>query len=249
MIIGKNFFITVFILLLIGGFVRFELPFLYKERISQYSVYVNSGNIGVISDLHLDSNSRDLTFIGNYLNEKKIDYLVINGDLFEKKHNEKMEPVFLQEAMQRLNINSQDSIKKIIYIPALYDHDPYLEKTLEYEINGVEFLVVKGMLRLVTPEASFYILHGDYILRHGFLATMISILVPGSFEKIARRAIRADQGSWMVLAHSHISKIDQKQHIVNSGCWISRVVPSSDTLVLIKIDEKPDVSLIKVVSE
>ena len=85
---NRNFFITVFILLLIGGFVRFELPFLYKERISQYSVYVNSGNIGVISDLHLDSNSRDLTFIGNYLNERKIDYLVINGDLFEKKHNE-----------------------------------------------------------------------------------------------------------------------------------------------------------------
>ena len=78
---------------------------------------------------------------------------------------------------------------------------------------------------------------------------MISILVPGSFEKITRRAIRTDQGSWMVLAHSHISKIDQKQHIVNSGCWISRVVPSSDTLVLIKIGQKPDVSLIKVVSE
>lgn len=238
--------------MLLGGFVFFNFPFLFEKEIYSQEISLDEGKIIIISDLHLDSNSRDLSCIGNYLKENDIPYLIINGDLFDKLHKERFREELLEEAKGKLAIR-EGSPENIIYILALYNHDPYLEvKTKEFQEDDKETVVLRGILKLRAQEQLFYIFHGDYAISNtiGIAAFVNKLTSNLFFERFAKKVLRAEKEAWVILGHSHIPGIDYENKVANSGCWINRIIPNTDTAILIDIGELGTrVNLIKIPCE
>ena len=73
---------------LILALLIYEMPFIYDTIYITTMELDDNSLIITISDLHLESNTRNLTCIGNYIRglHHGNTYLVINGDLFDKAH-------------------------------------------------------------------------------------------------------------------------------------------------------------------
>ena len=239
--------------LTLGGLVFFSFPFLWDEKIYFEELFLDEGKVLIVSDLHLESNPRNLTCIGDYLKENDISYFIINGDLFDKMHNEEFKEEFLKEGKERLAIEKNPPYN-IIYILALYNHDPYLKvDSGQFAKNGEGSTVLKGALKLKAEEELFYIFHGDYAISYGIgIPALINKLTSNLFfESFTKWAIGAEKEDWIILGHSHIPGIDYEKRVANSGCWINRIVSSTDTAILIEAGEEleTEISLIKIPCE
>ena len=226
------------------GFSQFSLPFL-RDKIHFEELYLSDGKVLIISDLHLESNPRDLSCIGDYLKESGISHFIVNGDLFDKMHKDKFKSELLEEGKRRMAIEENPPYN-IIYIPAVYNHDPYLEASVkQFQENGYETAVLKWGLKLKTEEDLFYIFHGDYAVSNGIVVPALINKITSTlfFEDLAKWVIKADNDNWVILGHSHISGINYEKKTANSGCWINRIVSNTDTAILIEIEEGVDIEI------
>lgn len=240
--------IFLIILLILGLFIsiRFCFPFVFEKEIYSKELFLEEGRVLIISDLHLDRNSRDLNCIGDYLEKSNISYLILNGDLFDKLHRKKFEDKFLIEIKQRLGIKNYSELK-IIYILALYNHDPHFKENIK---ESKESLILRGILKLKTGDDLFYIFHGDYAASNGIGIMSLANKITSKllFERLAKNAIKAENNNWVILGHSHIPGIDYERKLANSGTWIKRIVSNTDTGILIefKNGSTTEVNLIKI---
>ena len=245
-------FLIIFLLLL--GFVFLSFSFLFQKEVYFEEVSLTEEKVMIISDLHLESNPRNLNCIGDYLKENDISLLIINGDLFDKMHKEEFKEELLEEARGRLAIK-EDLPCDIIYILALYSHDPYLEEeSKSFRENDKEIDVLRGILKLKAEDELFYIFHGDYVLNNiGLgLASLINKLTSNLFyERLAKMVIGAEKEEWVMLGHSHVPGIDYERKVANSGLWIERIYSPTDTAILIEVEEElePEVTLIEIPCE
>jgi predicted phosphodiesterase len=245
-------FLIIFLLLL--GFVFLSFSFLFQKEVYFEEVSLTEEKVMIISDLHLESNPRNLNCIGDYLKENDISLLIINGDLFDKMHKEEFKEELLEEARGRLAIKEELPCD-IIYILALYSHDPYLEEeSKNFRENDKEIDVLRGILKLKAEDELFYIFHGDYVLNSiGLgLASLINKLTSNLFyERFAKMVIGAEKEEWVMLGHSHVPGIDHERKVANSGLWIERIYSPTDTAILIEIEEglEPEVTLVEVPCE
>lgn len=244
--------IILIVFLFIGIFIFFSFPFVFKSEIYVEKMSFDEGKVMIISDLHLDSNPRNLSCIGNFLEENDISLLILNGDLFDKLNKEEFKERFLEEALAKLNLE-EGSIDKVIYILALYNHDPYLETNKQIFGDGTEILVLNGILNLSSGEESFHIFHGDYILNSigiGVGSLINKLTSTLFFERFAKNILQIEE-EWLIMGHSHVLGIDYERKIANSGCWINRIFSKTDTTILIETDEafEPKVTLIEVPCE
>jgi len=243
----RKIHILLIIIFFLGGIVFLSFPFLFKNKIYYQEVSLERGKVMIISDLHLDSNPRDLSCIGDYLEENDVSLLVFNGDLFDMLHREEFKEEFLEEAIKRLDIE-ESSVNKIIYILALYNHDPYLKESKYFEDEKGN-LVLSGILKLKTEEELLHIFHGDYVVNSigiGVLTLVNKFASPLFYERLTKRILQAEE--WIILGHSHVSGIDYDRRIANSGTWINRIFPNTDTAILIeaKGELEPKVDLVKI---
>lgn len=245
----RKAFLIISLVLGLFIFIRLCFPFVFEKEIYSKQIFLEEGRVLIISDLHLDRNSRDLSCIGDYSEKNNISYLILNGDIFDKMHRKKYEENFLTEAKQRLGIKNYSELK-IIYILALYNHDPYFKENIK---ESKESLILRGILKLKIRDDLFYIFHGDYASSNGIgiMGLINKITSKLFFESFAKNIIKAKKDDWVILGHSHIPGIDYEKKLANAGTWINRIVKSSDTAVLIETQKnlKPQISLIKIPCE
>lgn len=225
-----------------------NLPFLFDGKESK-EMMVDDEKIIVISDLHLDSNFRDLTCIGDYLKKENVSLLILNGDVFDKRYKTPLKNEDFVYLQSRLGIKD-NSFLKVIYLPSLYNHDPYLNDIQDLKKDNIE--VFKGILNLKTGNDDFYIFHGDYILS-GYNTGIASIINKLSanliYEQFAKAVTSKEKDGWFILSHSHIPGIDYQNNVANTGCWINRYISNTDTAILINGENDSTVNLIKIPCE
>lgn len=244
-------FLIIFLLFL--GLVFLSFPFLFEKEIEFKEVVSNREKTLVISDLHLESNPRNLNCIGNYLEENKIPLLVLNGDIFDKQHKKEFKEEFLDNIKEELEIKDKFP-SDIVYNLSLYNHDPYLKKESKgFQINNIKVNVIQGILKLKIEEETFYIFHGDYIMSNSIgIAALINKLTSNLiWERLAKKVIMAEEDDWVILSHSHIPGIDYQRKLANTGSWTRKYIGNTDTAILIEAEDKDqtNVSLIKIPCE
>lgn len=246
----KKRYIVLIVIFLILIFCFVNCPFLFG-KINFQEKNLEGNKALIISDLHLENNHRDLTCIGDYLEENGISFLILNGDIFDKKHKEHFQPELLYDIEERLGMKT-DFPSNVIYNFAFYSHDPRLKakETQNFQINGKKFDVFQGIIELKADGKTFDILHGDYILNDTIsVASLINKLTPSLlWERIVKNAVGIDENNWAILSHSHVPGIDYQRKIANTGTWINRYFSSTDTAILIMADnnKEPSVALVKI---
>lgn len=234
--------------LIVLGILLTGFPFLFKKEFDFKEMDFNDGKAVVVSDLHLDSNPRDLTCVGDYLNNENVSLLILNGDVFDKKHKDPLKKEDLDYVKERLGIEDGSSFD-IIYLLSSYNHDPYLKLSKDFKEENVD--VLESALALKTGNEKFYIFHGDYILS-GYNTGIASIVNKLSanllYEKFAKIVINEGKDNWVILSHSHVPGINQKAKVANTGSWINRFVSSKNTAVLIEVTggQKSLIDLVKI---
>lgn len=231
--------------------ILFAFPFLSGEKMFKKEMQLDKEKALIISDLHLDSNPRELNCIGNYIEENEISYLIINGDLFDKKHSQRFTPKIFNQAYKELGLK-QTSLEKIIYLLASHYHDPKISKkeVQEFTKDKKKVLVFKGLLELKTQKEKINISHGDYLLTAITTggASIISKLSPNMmYEKFFKSMLEIEEDEWLIIGHTHVAGIDYESKVANTGSWVNRVFPASDTGILIKNNpNSQNVSLITI---
>lgn len=229
----------------------FAFPFLSEGKIFKKEMQLDKKKTLIISDLHLDSNPRELSCIRNYIKENKISYLIINGDLFDKKHSQRFTPKMFNKAYKELGLKQTD-LEKIVYILAYQYHDPKIPKKeiQEFTKDKKKVLAFKGLLELKTQKEKINISHGDYLLSAVTTggASIISKLSPNMiYEKFFKSMLEIEEDEWLIIGHTHVAGIDYKSKVANTGSWINRIFPASDTGILIKNNpNSQNVSLITI---
>ncbi|ADN50437.1 hypothetical protein [Vulcanisaeta distributa] len=235
------------ILGLIIAVLIYEMPFIYGSAYTAPMELGNDSLIIAISDLHLESNERDLGCIGNYLRGLGEDgiYLIINGDLFDKAHGQVLGQSHITELIRRLGLAGISELRGVVYVMAMYDHDPRIGYgEVKYFIDGVNVRVVRGVVKLVIGGRTFWFLHGDYVVKNGLIASLINKLFSGSYDKLVRFAVRAGEGDWVVIGHTHVPGINTELRVANTGSWINRFISATDTAIV--IDGSGNVKLINI---
>ncbi|WP_054857461.1 hypothetical protein [Vulcanisaeta sp. JCM 16159] len=221
---------------LIIALMIYEMPFTYSNAHVATMELNNDPLIIAISDLHLESNRRDLGCIGNYLRSLGKDgiYLVINGDLFDRAHGQVLSQNHIHELIHRLNLAGINGLREVIYVIAMYDHDPRINhKEVRYGIDGVSVRVIHGVMKLVIGSRAFWFLHGDYVVKNGLIASLMNKLLNGSYDKLVRFILRAGRDDWVVIGHTHVPNINNGLRIANMGSWIDRFINATDTAIMI----------------
>lgn len=245
----KKRYIVLIVLFLILIFCFVNSPFLFR-KINFQEKNIEGNKALIISDLHLESNHRNLTCIGNYLEENEIPLLILNGDVFDKKHKEYFQPELLYNVEERLGIKT-DFPSEVIYNLSFYSHDPrFKDGDQSFQIRGENFDIFQGVIALKTNSETFDILHGDYIVNDtiGVTALINKLTSTLLWERIVKDAIGVDKNNWVILSHSHVPGIDYQRKIANTGTWMNRYLSSTDTAILIisNSNKEPSVALVKI---
>lgn len=234
------------------GFLIYNSPFIWDRNLYSEEISLQEGKVLVISDLHLDSNPRDLSCIGNFLTENNISHLVVNGDIFDVKSEEKFEDYFLNRVRNELAIKGVFP-QNITYVLAPYNHDPDIdENSIKLEKDGRNIAIMSGILKIKTNDSLFYIFHGDYFMKKGAMPFLLGKLSKGLlYERLGKLTIGAEKNDWVIMAHSHIPGIDYERKVANSGSWINRGILNTDTGILIEVSSAADtkVNLVKIPCE
>ena len=221
---------------LIIALLIYEMPFIYDTVYIATVELSDDPLIITVSDLHLESNARDLTCIGNYIRglHHGNTYLVINGDLFDKAHKQELNQSHIHELLDRLGLAGIDGLREVIYITAIYDHDPRTHRgETTYSINGIKVRVIHGITKFIIGSNTIWFLHGDYVVRNGLIASLMNKLLGGLYDRLVRSVIGAREGDWVVIGHTHVPGINNELRIANTGSWINRFISATDTAVII----------------
>ncbi len=240
--LSKRHAIVVALTVAVAAFVVYQLPFLY-DVVDRHDVNFNgSYTIAVISDLHIESNKRDLSCIAIHLSAMNVTHLIVNGDLFDDKHSSAIDANMIKYAIDRLNLHSVRSLRMVVIVLSLYNHDPIASDSLtSYRVNDMDVLVVRGLLRIHLLNTTLNVVHGDYIVRNGIIATLLNQITFGpTFERMARRVLGLDEREWIVLGHTHIPAFSADERIANTGSWISRFSEPSDTMLVVSASKSSD---------
>ncbi|GAB6947259.1 hypothetical protein JCM16161A_13890 [Vulcanisaeta sp. JCM 16161] len=231
--------VTITALLMLGlitALLIYEMPFTYGNVHVTTMELGNDPLIIAVSDLHLESNRRNLGCIGNYLRSlgKDCIYLVINGDLFDRAHGQALSQYHIHELIHRLNLTGINGLREVIYVMAMYDHDPGINHgEVRYIIDGVGVRVIRGVMKIIIGGKTFWFLHGDYVVRNGLIASLMNKLLNGSYDRLVRFVVRAGRDDWVVIGHTHVPNINNGLRIANTGSWIDRFINATDTAVMI----------------
>ena len=221
---------------LIIALMIYEMPFIYDTAYIATMELGNDPLIITVSDLHLESNMKDLTCIGNYirgLNHGNT-YLIINGDLFDGSHRQELNQSHIRELINRLGLVGINGLREVIYITAIYDHDPRTHRgETTYSVNGIKVRVIRGIAKFIIGSNTTWFLHGDYVVRNGLIASLMNRLLGGSYDRLVRSVIGAREGDWVVIGHTHVPSINSELRIANTGSWINRFINATDTAVII----------------
>ncbi|MCD6409649.1 MAG: metallophosphoesterase [Candidatus Verstraetearchaeota archaeon] len=216
----------------------YSLPFLY-DRIHTYTISIKPGSvIVVVSDLHIENNPRNLSAIGALVKSTNASLLVINGDLFDDQYGRALDPNLLVDAFKRMNLSTTQHVQ-VIYVLALYSHDPFIDSpTATLNASSFQVLAVKGALLLEAPSERIILLHGDYAIRFGFIAGVLDMASHGlALGRMARMVLHVEPDCWVAVGHSHIPGISYEDRVANTGTWLNRFIDSSDTALVVKVDE------------
>ena len=221
-------------------FTVYNLPFIYMPLYT-HTLNVKSGvTIVVVSDLHLEYNPKNLTIIGKLLQNLNASLLIINGDLFDEKKHEALSQQMLEHAFKRLGLDQLHNQElKVVYILALCNHDPYIaSQTAFFEIHGIPVAVIKGALKLITPQNTLLLMHGDYIIGGGYLAGALNMITHSlAFEGLGKIVLHLADDSWLILGHSHVAGIDHCNRLANTGAWLDRIIAGSNTALVISVSD------------
>ncbi|ABW02392.1 metallophosphoesterase family protein [Caldivirga maquilingensis] len=207
-------------------------PWLINRELKITSINLNSNSILVVSDLHTDANSSDLTVISELTRRSEIDVIVIAGDLFDRrvKVNDNELRVLLHQATLRLGlINTNGSELTLIYVRSESSHDPGIKGGESIKIakfSNVLVVTVPRIIKVNFPNCSnaVYIAHGDYTVSNGLLAGLINI-IPLTLlklpivELITRRVLNVNNGDWVIIGHTHLPVISSRFKVANPGSW------------------------------
>ncbi len=217
-------------------------------------------NALVVSDLHLENKANYKLFIRavrRILKSKKINTIIINGDLFNKRvvlEDSRSLAKKVINALHHLEILSNDSnVSNIFYVMSLSSHDPIVNmKELEIKTLTSSIFIIRGMLHFSTPNNTFVFLHGDTLIKNGIIALFVAILgrlfgVHLLVETFGKKALGIKQDAWFISSHTHFPGIDSSNKVINTGAWkkITRFLDPK-TFILI-LDDVP--RLYKVVSK
>lgn len=228
--------IALLVLVLVIALLMYEMPFIYDNAYVTTMELNNDPLIIAISDLHLEANARNLTCIGNYMRRLRHGdiYLVINGDLFDKAHKQELNHSHILELLSRLNLAGINNLKEVVYVMAIYDHDPRAPRNeATYYVNGVKVRVVHGIVKLAMGGNTLWFLHGDYVVKNGLIASLMNKILMGSYDRLVRLAVRAREGDWVVIGHTHVPGVNNELRIANTGTWINRLISATNTAVII----------------
>ena len=189
-----------------------------------YSVDINKDVI-VVSDIHLGSNgSLGLNYIVRYGVERNIKYIVIAGDLFENRHFKHSYDDLLKLCRDILYKWGLNIFEKIFIVLSRYSHDPIIDDDrIYFKINGIDFLVKYGLLKLALNGTNIYITHGDIICPNGFIANLVNSFYEIFYGKkfFLERKLKENLNisDWLIMGHTHIAGIDYDLKIANTGSW------------------------------
>ena len=125
-------------------------------------------------------------------------------------------------------------MKEVIYITAIYSHDPRTHRgETTYSVNGIRVRVIHGIAKFKIGSSTIWFLHGDYVVRNGLIASLMNRLLGGSYDRLVRSVIGAREGDWVVIGHTHVPGINSELRIANTGSWINRFINTTDTAVII----------------
>jgi len=226
-----NLWTIIIPVLLILVFMVYNLPWMTKYmKIKRFELKLKGDPILITSDLHISEHSNSLTEISNFLREKNIKNLVIAGDFLEHHKETSTDELKSLISMGLKKMGLEKGELKIVYLTSLSSHDPILkeeEVSINYE-EGPLVIVLRGYARIFLDGRSFVVLHGDYSVRNGALAGFINLIasILGKrlfLEKLLKRILGIKKDEWLVMGHTHIPGIDERNKVANCGSWSSHV--------------------------
>jgi predicted phosphodiesterase len=211
-------------------------PWLTKG-IPTASLKVDSGAVMVLSDLHIDANPMDLGIIGSLAGINGVNTLVIAGDLFNYRIRVKGElelGVMVRYAVERLGLSRVKARLTVLYLMSSSSHDPEVHgnhRVSVMKVNNVTVVAMQGAVRLSYPDCigSVYITHGDYAVKDGVLAGLLSfislkLLNYPLFEVMLRRILNVNDHDWVISGHTHVPVFNSELKVANPGSWVKALV-------------------------
>ena len=208
-------------------------PWLIDGELKMSNININSNSMLVVSDLHVDANSSDLSVISELVRRSGVNTIVIAGDLIDRrvKVNNNELRIMLRWVTQRLGlINDNGSKLTLIYVRSESSHDPEIkdDEPVGIRFGNVLIITVPRAIKVNFPNCSdaVYIAHGDYTVSDGLLAGLINIasltlLKLPIMELITRRMLNANRDDWVVIGHTHLPVISSRFKVANPGSWKS----------------------------
>ncbi len=221
--------ITISFITAIALAILYNFPWIlkyYKPVFVEYKMQQDE-KILIVSDLHFDPDMCNFNFLENVLNDRKINTLVIAGDLLE--FHKRISIKKAKELFERCFTKFPEShVTKIFITLSHASHDPIVTEEINFVYRNIEIKIIPGFLKIDVGKYNVYISHGDYFCRNGaiagvlnkVLATFGRILVS---EKILKRIIKAKRTDWVIAGHTHIFGLDNKARVANPGAWHKHV--------------------------
>ncbi|WP_291767822.1 metallophosphoesterase [Caldivirga sp. UBA161] len=206
-------------------------PWLIDRELKMSGISINSNSMLVVSDLHVDANSSDLSVISELIRRSGVNTMVIAGDLFDRrvKVNDDELRIMLHWATQRLGlINDNGSELTLIYVRSESSHDPEIKdnEPVVIKFSNILIVTVPRAIKVNFPNCSdaVYVAHGDYTVSDGLLAGLINIapltlLKLPIVELITRRILNANHDDWVIIGHTHLPVISSRFKVANPGSW------------------------------
>ena len=208
-----------------------DSPWLTNGGLTIGSIRLNSDSMLVVSDLHVDANSSDLSIISELVKRSGVGVMVIAGDLFDRriKVNDREFRVMLRWLIQKLKLSGNNGKLTLIYVRSESSHDPEVENSKPIKITRFSNVLVISVPRVIKvnfPNCSHavYVTHGDYTVSDGLLAGLInivslSLLKLPIVELMTRSLLNVTNDDWVIIGHTHLPVIDSKLKVANPGSW------------------------------
>lgn len=243
-------FIIVNILWYFPWIIHYWYPEVHVMNLEEGVVYV------IVSDIHLWRSTYEVKFIGNLCRSLNASTLIITGDLIDQRMKFTTVDDLVDLYERVIDTLGTHHINRIVHVVAATWHDIELSNSvMRLNVGGVEVLLIEGILILRHVRGKVYILHGDYICRHGAIAHVINRLFNDLMvEKVGRRVLGLECSDWLIMGHTHIPGIDEESKVANCGNWLNEDVlremlglKPSMTAIVLKLNKKLNVELYKLI--
>ena len=179
------------------------------------------GSILFISDLHLKSD-QPFEYAGelrNFIENKNVSNLIINGDLFDSPKDAQEIFHISQPNVSLLDVLGLEGLSLDMYwVTGSPHHDPSNLTKSEIEVEGFEALGRCAFIHCGLCEVMAY--HGhDMSLIGAFGHAWDRFASRLSLERLWKRLAKIDKNVWVVFGHTHIPGLDETNRVANCGGW------------------------------